>query len=281
MMKAFLLAVLLGLVGTSFAADSCLGEFTYRARQDPYSSWTDYAGTTRFQIYDIVVTNKGTCPLTSIVGFFSGGAGFVSEGWNYNITTGALFNFGAFLPVGESFYGAGFVLANSSQPTLAITRFQCSADCSAPTSAPSTTQAPSTQSPSTTQAPTQTPSTQAPSTQTPSTSAPNTCAVTASLAKDDYSWTDGQGRTNSVYRLTITNAGPCALKDYALSFAWGSSAELISIWNLESTRGGYLVKGYGETLAAGASYSAAGFILANQPAGSIPITVYGSNCACN
>lgn len=261
-------ALVASLIASSIAADTCAATITFRKRTDPYSSWT--LNSTTFQIYDIVVANVGSCPINQITGLFSAGNGFISESWNYDIATGLYSSFENNLPVGQSFYGAGFVLANSTTgPTLEFTRPQCNSSCNAQTTA----------APSTTQAPTQTPTTQTPTTQAPSTtSAPNTCAVTVVVTKDQNSWLDAQGRNTSVYRLAITNAGPCALRQLVLSFAWGQG-QLISSWNLDSTAAGYSVSGFGPTIAVGRVFSDAGFILAGGPQ-SFAATQDSSVCAC-
>lgn len=276
-------AFTLSLITSSLAAEaapSCASTITFRGRQDPYSNWVINA--TTYQIYDIVVANRGSCPITRVSGLFvTSTPAFISESWNYNISTGMFSSFEDLLPVGQSFFGAGFVLANASgsAPTLGATMTMCSESCTGQTTSAPSTQTPSTQTPSTQTPSTQTPSTQTPSTQVPSTtSAPNSCSVSASLSKDASNWTDSQGRVNTVHRLTITNAGPCALRSYTVSFALGD-AVLISLWNLQSTTGGYQVSGYGPTLAAGASNSASGFILANAPQ-NIVVNAYGSTCAC-
>lgn len=256
-MRSLTLVVLLACLSLYACAEpSCTATITAKAR--PSASW--FVGPVRYQIYDITATNSGTCPLTRIVGVFTPleAGGFISEAWNYNAATGLFSGYGSALGMGMSFYGAGFVLANASAPVLGLTRQGCPDECYPTTSAP-TTATPTTATPTTTRA-------------------PSSCLITSSIMRDSYSWTDDQGRNTSVYRLSITNNGPCALKSYSASFAY-QPGTIVSFWNLKPSVGGYQVTGYGPTLAAGTSFNAAGMILAGAP-NNIAITPLGTECAC-
>eukprot|EP01113_Clastostelium_recurvatum_P001063 TRINITY_DN1044_c0_g1_i2.p1 TRINITY_DN1044_c0_g1~~TRINITY_DN1044_c0_g1_i2.p1 ORF type:complete len:314 (-),score=84.23 TRINITY_DN1044_c0_g1_i2:78-983(-) len=107
----------------------------------------------------------------------------------------------------------------------------------------------------------------------------NECNIVATLARDENVWTDEQGRQNAVYRLTLSNQGSCPLKTYVTSFAH-LPAEMTNKWNLASTLGGYKVEGFGDALAPGQSFNGAGFILAGTPANNVAVTPYGSVCEC-
>lgn len=65
--------------------------------------------------------------------------------------------------------------------------------------------------------------------------------VTASLAQGS-SWVQ-DGVTASVYTLTVTNNGDCPLLYYTTGFGYFPGT-VLQTWNLESSRGGYLVTGY-------------------------------------
>jgi hypothetical protein len=244
------------LVCATYAQTPCFARITATPRAG--GSWTDQDGVFS-QIYDITATNEGSCPLTRIVGYFSPVNGYISSSWNYDSSSGQLSNFGGSLAVGASFTSAGFILSNTTAaPVLALDRPGCPDECYAATSAP-------------TSAPT--------STSTP-TSAPeenSTCSIEPVLTQEDASWVDSEGRNNTIYRLSITNTGSCPVTDYALSFGYYPGT-LVSLWNLESTRGGYLVKGYGESLRPGLTYSGAGFIIADAPA-TVSLAPYGVACA--
>lgn len=396
--------VALSLTLRVYAQTPCFARITASPREG--SSWV--SGSTTYQIYDITATNAGSCTLLRVVGYFSGTDGTITEGWNYDISSGLITGYGDELPPGAVFMGAGFITANSSAVTLALDRPGCDTTCGA---TPSTTSSP-TATPTPTLNPSPTPtgsgegtpsactvtltqrittdeeglntynititniggdtvvtpvffinlvegfnlgivstsglvtyastvagqilvslppntpiaagatytaasyvtnntvtalrlsscvsdSTPADSSASSSSDASSDsdspaeasttttptptggCAVTPTVARDGYAWVDSEGRNTSVYRLTLTNVGPCALTDYVTSFALGGG-EILSSWNLESARGGYLVSGYGGTLAAGASYSGAGFILARpqESVGDVYATPYGANCAC-
>jgi len=266
------------------AESTCTASVTFKARQDASATW--YANGLRYQIWDITATNSGSCPLTKIVAFFTLSAGgFISESWNYDSASGLFSGFGSTLNAGQSFYGAGMVLANHTSITLGVTRYGCPESCypaattQAPTTtAPVTTAAPTTTAPTTIAPTTTAPTTTAPTTIAPTTTAPSSCAVTAYMTRDSYWWMDA-GRNTSVYRLSMMNTGRCALQYYSLSFNLGSGA-LLSYWNLQTAvGGGYLVTGYGPALAAGATFSAAGIIVAGGP-DHIVITPLSSRCAC-
>lgn len=268
MSKAIILALLFAF---SVAVNaSCSASASIAARSG--ARWV--TGDKTFQLYDLTVTNDGSCTLNNVglsLGLPTGAA--ITEHWNLladNLYY-LLQNFPADgINAASSFNGAGFVV---SMPTA-------SADTAAPISVQVYGSAcPSSCSSTSTPAPETSSSAPAESSDESSAAPAGDCTVVATVEKDtsSSSWTDAQGRTVSVYRVKLQNTGTVALKDYATSFAVGTEAEIVSVFNLESTRGGYLVTGFGESLPAGATYTGAGLIIANAPA-TITVTPYGSNC---
>lgn len=271
MSKTFILALLFAF---SVAVNaSCSASASISARSG--ARWV--TGDKTFQLYDLTVTNDGSCIINNVglsFGLPTGAA--ITEHWNLladNLYY-LLQNFPADgINAASAFNGAGFVV---SMPTA-------SADTAAPISVqvygaacPSSCSSTSTPAPSSSDET----SSAAPAESSDESSAPVAdCTIVASVEKDasTQSWTDAQGRTVSVYRLKIQNTGTSALKDYVTSFTVGLSGEIVSMWNLEGTRGGYRVTGFGESLPAGATYTGAGLIIANA-AETIAVTPYGSNC---
>lgn len=250
------------------AQTPCFARITAVARAGSTARWT--AGATTYQVWDITATNEGTCALTRIVGYFSPTTGSITESWNYDSSSGLITGYGYSLPVGVSFTGAGFVLANATQPVLAFDRPACVAGCSdsttAPTSVPTTT-TPTTTTPTTTAAPIRTTTTTTPiPISTTTTSAPTQtvrrCVAQTLVRAEGNSWTDSQGRNTSVYRLQLSNAGPCNIQSIALNFVTNGGA-IVSTFNLNARQGGgYDVANFGSSLAAGSAYSGAGLIVA-------------------
>eukprot|EP01113_Clastostelium_recurvatum_P040194 TRINITY_DN6225_c0_g1_i3.p1 TRINITY_DN6225_c0_g1~~TRINITY_DN6225_c0_g1_i3.p1 ORF type:complete len:290 (+),score=85.36 TRINITY_DN6225_c0_g1_i3:156-1025(+) len=102
------------------------------------------------------------------------------------------------------------------------------------------------------------------------------CSVSATIAKDANTWTDAQGRSSAVWRVTLTNTGSKPLKHYVTSFGL-YGGEQTSSWNLQGSLGGFEVVGFGESLAPGQSYSGAGIIVAGNTQ-DVVLTPYGSAC---
>lgn len=262
MSKAIILALLFAF---SVAVNaSCSASASIAARSG--ARWV--TGDKTFQLYDLTVTNDGSCTLNNVglsLGLPSGAA--ITEHWNLladNLYY-LLQNFPADgINAGSAFNGAGFVVsmptasADAAAPiSVQVYGAACPSKCSASSSSDEASSDDSSAAP-------------APAVD---------CTIVATVEKDTtaQSWTDAQGRTVSVYRLKIQNTGTSALKDYVTSFAAGVNAEIVSVWNLESARGGYLVSGFGESLPAGATYTGAGLIIANA-AETVTATPYGSNC---
>jgi len=307
-MKALFIFISLGLLSCVLAQTPCFGRIAATERVG--DSWEE--GDIHYQIWDINATNEGTCPLTRIVGFFSAGAGFISQSWNYDSSSGLITGYGDVLEPGQSFTGAGFILANFSAPILAFDRPGCSEECSSSgteTESGSGVQSESEsgsgsgdKSGSETESESGSESGDKSGSETGSGSGSETgsesgtggesesgsgsesesesekCNVEVSISTDSYFWFDSEGRNNSVYRVEITNTGTCPLIHYVLSFGYFPGT-LISSWNLRSTLGGYEVIGYGPALGAGQSYNGAGLIIADAPDEVSP-DPYGSACAC-
>lgn len=237
------------------------------------ASWTE--GTNTNQIYDITVTNNGVCPVDNVgLNFGLPSGAVISDKWN--LMADELYylleNFGSSIQVGSMYNAAGIVMSmptGSVFSSVSVTVYgaACPRECmnSAPVESSS--------------APVPVDSSSAPA-PVDSSSAPSsgTCSASAVLTKDasTASWTDAQGKINSVYRLTVTNNGECPLKDFVLSFGL-NTATVVSMWNLQSALGGYQVTGFGDGLPAGASFSGAGLIIAGA-SDVIASDVYGSAC---
>jgi len=143
-MKVTILSSILLLSSISLvlsASGTCTSSISAVARSG--ASWT--AGGVAHQIYDITVYNTGSCEITSLYGLYGfPSPGEVIQAWNYNQSTGEIFNFAA-LQTGQS-ATAGFVLAGGVSPSLAFNRPKCPSSCagsSNPTVAPTATPAPS------------------------------------------------------------------------------------------------------------------------------------------
>jgi len=258
-------------IAADVAGSGCSVTATIAIR--PSASWTDGGNTN--QIYDVTVTNNGICPVDNVgLQFGLPSGAIISDQWNMMADDlyYMLDNFGNTIQVGGMFNAAGIVVSTpigtpaSGPVTSNVYGSACPRSCMSSASSSESSSAATESSSS--------------SATTESSSAPSsgTCSATAVIAKDTStaSWTDDQGRTVAVYRLTITNNGECPINNYVLSFGYGT-ASVVSMWNLQSALGGYQVTGFGDSLPAGASFSGAGLILAGAP-DTVSADVYGSAC---
>eukprot|EP01112_Ceratiomyxa_fruticulosa_P007530 TRINITY_DN1958_c0_g1_i3.p1 TRINITY_DN1958_c0_g1~~TRINITY_DN1958_c0_g1_i3.p1 ORF type:complete len:217 (+),score=47.36 TRINITY_DN1958_c0_g1_i3:420-1070(+) len=94
---------------TTGPASGCAVDVSHVARAG--GSWIDNG--VNNQIYDITVTNQGSCPITSVRLDISLGAGAtMTSSWNFN-SSYYLTNFGSTIYPGQSFNGAGFIVAGN------------------------------------------------------------------------------------------------------------------------------------------------------------------------
>lgn len=259
------IAILLGVfLAGSLAADAAGPRCTADVVATPRSGGSWPSGDGIGQIYDITVHNGGSCPLTDVGLSISGpeGSRFISY-WNLEPTVlyDLLANFGDSLAVGSS-ATAGVIL---QLPTTTVANLSiqvygaaCPDDCLYPTSAPT-----SSPSPSPTSTPTEPPTT--------------ICEDIDARLETTSSW-EQDGVPTSSYALFITNNGSCPLVAYTTGFGYFPGT-IVQSWNLESSLGGYMVVGYGSSLAPGQTYGGAGLIIANATNG-VQVQPYGAACQC-
>eukprot|EP01111_Echinosteliopsis_oligospora_P011035 TRINITY_DN353_c0_g1_i2.p1 TRINITY_DN353_c0_g1~~TRINITY_DN353_c0_g1_i2.p1 ORF type:complete len:277 (-),score=59.47 TRINITY_DN353_c0_g1_i2:83-913(-) len=107
------------------------------------------------------------------------------------------------------------------------------------------------------------------------------CTTAASITKrvgSDY--LDSQGRTNSIFDITVTNVGTCNAYDIGVQFGLPTGAEIVQRWNVQIVPRAETITGFGDYLAVGQSFGGAGIIVAFADSSSqnVVINVYGTNC---
>lgn len=133
-MRAFIAGLFLfTFFSYSLAAGTCTLTATVNARSG--GSWTTNG--ISYQIYDMTITNTGSCPITSAFVLFNIPAGStIAEWWNYDPTTGFVSDYGTLAPA-ASYTGAGIVVTNGGVPTVQSTSSSvCSASCTGSTPPP-------------------------------------------------------------------------------------------------------------------------------------------------
>lgn len=99
---------------------------TATARQG--GAWTD--GSNTFQIWDINVTNTGTCAMSQVSAAVHVGSGsVVTQSWNYDLASDAFSNFGPTLYPQESFVTAGIIVTGGAAPTFSSLSPLCDSSC--------------------------------------------------------------------------------------------------------------------------------------------------------
>jgi len=99
---------------------------TATARQG--GSWSD--GSNNFQIWDINVTNTGTCALSQFSAAVTVGSGsVVTQSWNYDLASNVFSDFGLILYPQESFVGAGIIVTGGAAPSFSSLAPQCDSSC--------------------------------------------------------------------------------------------------------------------------------------------------------
>jgi len=274
---------------TSICGPGCTATATLDPRSGNSATWPGSVPGSFYAIYDSVVTNIGTCPVDSVgLQFILPSGSSISSSWNllgesnYYLVTG----FEPQLPVNGVINVGIIVYFPSSEgvnTTDAYVIFgatcpdSCVVSSSTASSFTTSNQAYySTTTSSSSSLPTFTTSAYPSST---SGASAETCTASVTVAQDTTTnpWIDSQGRSNSVYRLTITNTGSQPLLHYALSFSY-YPGEIISYWNLQPTLGGYEVVNFGPSLAPGATFTGAGLIVANAPGNIVVADPYGAAC---
>jgi len=254
---AIIFPIIINAQPQSTVIESCSSIITWVARSG--GAWEENG--LSYQTYDITVTNNGSCTINNLIGVFSlhPTAAFISEAWNYNITTGEIGGFGGFLSPGQVFVGAGFVLAGGAGPTLSLNSPSCPGGCG---SHPIATSAPSV-------APTSTVPTSVPS--TPTAAAPTSatrCSVTVVITARPYASFLLNGVPAQIYDLDVINSGSSTVSDLIITISLAPATIIVqdNKWNLEQgTDNKYSVLTYGG-LTAGATYHGAGFVLAGTAA---------------
>jgi len=272
-MNSMLVAVcaLLFFSSSAIAQGTCKANITATARSG--GSWT--ADGVASQIYDITVANSGTCPITSLVGFFGFPAtGSVSSAWNYDDTTGAISNFGGNLFPRQSFAGAGFILSGGVIPTLALNVPSCPAACvgsstgASPTSASATTGAPH----SSTGAATST-------TGSPS----STCKANVTIAARHDAAFLINAIPSQIYDLDIVNTGSSSITNLVVTITPTGSTFVVqdNKWNIVlGSSNQYTVDLFGALSLSNAHFLGAGFVLSGTNSSTLTPAVSVLSVAC-
>jgi len=293
-LSILVVALILSIIASSNAAGTCSAAITITARTG--SSWEE--GGLFHQIYDITVTNNGTCPITTLFGLYVfPTTAHVSEAWNYNQTTGQIGGFSGFIVAGRTLIGPGFVLAGVGAPSLSHehTLASCPDTCVgsataaptasapiAPTAAPTAT---STARPPTS-APTAHPPTSAPTGVAPTvaTAAPTlpACATSIRITARANAAFLINGVASQIYDLEITNTGRTTVDQLDITITTTSSTAIAqdNKWNLVHVAGDrYSVLTYGG-LTAGTTYLGAGFVLSGTlPSTATPaVAIFSTTC---
>jgi len=286
--KNLTIVLMLSSLAAMACADGCSVAAAVNKR--PSSSWTDDKGNLN-QIYDITITNTGSCPITHLGLQFDYDEGaFIADTWNLleEYRHFLLQNFGESIPVGKTSVGAGIVISTpaglSADVRITIYGSLCPRDCAASSSSSvsASASAPDLEDSSVASKPEMPAS---PSVASISVEEKPSCLVKATLSKNRKisSWLDREGRTLSAYELTVTNIGSRPVSDYTLQFDFPASAvnvAITSLHNLErSSRGAYSLPSLSTSpIAPGATFTGAGLVIADAPDVDISINTLVLNC---
>lgn len=214
------------------------------------------------QIFDITVTNDGTCPLNNIgLNFDYNENANITQQWNLvnDVRYTLLSNFGPTLDVGVS-VTAGFVLSipqadfASLSADVHVYGAACPSTCNNTSSAPSS--APSA-APTSASSPTSAPSAAPTSAGAPFPQCEGNAQAVARAGQAP--WTDAQGFTYQIYDIIANNTGSCPWTTIAAYFA----GNITQAWNYDIPSG--LLSGYGTQINGGQVYTGAGFVFATSP----------------
>jgi len=265
---------------TSICGPGCTASATLTPRSGISATWPGSFPGSFYAIYDSVVTNIGSCSIDSVgLQFILPSGSSINSSWNlvaesnYYLVTGfepqlpanGVINVGiiVYFPTDSVNVSDAYVIFGATCPASCVSS---STDSSFTTASYTTTTTSSLSPYATTSA-------------YPPSTTWGSCTASATVVQDTSTtpWIDNQGRSNSIYRLTITNTGSQPLLHYALSFSYYPGV-IISYWNLQPALGGYQVINFGPSLAPGASFNGAGLIVANAPGNNVVPDPYGAAC---
>jgi len=110
-----------------YANDLCSASITLVQR----SAWQSNGNSN--QLWDIVVTNSGSCPIFNVFGTIDvHDGGQIAHSWNYDNSTHEITGFASSLYVGSVCKTAGFVHTGSAVPTISHINPKCPVMCSFP-----------------------------------------------------------------------------------------------------------------------------------------------------
>jgi len=250
------------------ASGTCSMSVVASARQG--GSWND--GSNQFQIWDINVTNSGSCAIlqaSAAVTLCSGSV--ITQSWNYDLINNAFENFGRELYAQQSFTTAGLIVTAGCTPAFSDFVTQCDPSCaSAGTTAAPTSSGGATSSATTSSAASSSGATS--SSATSGSTIDTHCQLSVTQTRRSGSgayWASG-GFEYQLFDLDFTNTGSetVTFAQFDQSFAVGIAS---SAWNMVKTCCTQIdsAASYNVTLPAGGlvpgASTGAGFILQYAP----------------
>jgi hypothetical protein len=248
------------------------------------TSWQDSGRT--FYIYDVSVTNTGSCQVTDVMLTISpdvAASVTFTQVWNLQQmgpTSFKLTNFGPSIFPGQV-YGAGFIISFASPSQGVVATSLQSAACGASDCTAATTTGGSTTTGGTTTGGSTTGGLAEPRpVALPLAGGNGVCSVSASLSARSSAnagnWTDEAGRRNQIYDITVQNTGTCIVSTVRLAFALSDASSFISQrWNLDEN---YNVNTYGPIPVNG-GFGGAGIVVTGN--GTPTVSVADKTCDCS
>jgi len=245
------------------------------------SAWTTYPNIPN-QLFDLVITNVGSCPILSLVAVFTLFANeTITQSWNWVPASGMLSGFDGAINVGEVYSAAGFVLSGGLAISLNSYTPTCASSC-AGVGATSALASSTGSGSSTGSLPSS--STSGSSSTTGAPPVNNTCTVAISISARAGAAFVYNGQLSQIYDLTFTNIGQAMISNLQIRIApvSGTAVNESNKWNLvlsSTVANVYTVMTFG-ALTVGAQYAGAGFVLAgtNATTATPQVTVYSISC---
>jgi len=249
--------------------------YSYTIEQTEVTSWLQ--GDIPAFLYYITIKNTGSAPFSPffIFSLASNEAIGISESYNlieygYTDPDRLPISISPFLTdlvvaPGSSWTGTSYVIEGGSA-SLVLYNDSCPVAPAVTTTSGSASSTTTTSSSSTST-----------STSTTGTSSPSGCAVSATItARSGSSWTDSNGKLNTLYDISVINTGTCDVIAVQLAFTIANpSSTITQQWNLDSS---FNVQGISGGIQAGSSYPGPGLVLTGG--GGISVSVASKSCNC-
>jgi len=221
---------------------------TITPRAGAGASWISDAGA--YQIYDIDVTNVGSCVVSWVVLSINLPAGAsISSTWNLQVYSGSSYTvnlFGNSIVPGGSLTSSGFVVFSPNTriiPSFGVSVVVYTVTCNNCAFSSTSGSAVST---------------------TSGTTSNSACQVSPTLTPRSSaggSWISDAG-AYQIYDIDVLNVGSCLVYNVVLSFDLPAGSSISSTWNLQVYSGSsYTVNLFGNSISPGGSLTSSGFVV--------------------